>query len=81
MMKESGAVDAIRFTFPRHGVFVERGIAGKNSYQPRPWIAPAIEEQFPQLEKIILEHYEKGLRGQLRLLVPGVVDKTANFGK
>lgn len=60
-----GQAEIIRFSFPAHGWFYDRGVgaetpieaAGTGKRQPKPWIDAILEEEVERLADIIVEVY------------------------
>lgn len=80
LLKDLGEINAIRFTFHRHGIFFERGIAGKKSTTERPWLEPVISGELDSLNRILTENYSELLFTELRFLIPGILDKRITVG-
>ena len=79
-LKDIGVINAVRFTMPVHGIFIELGYAGKNRVSPRKFIQPIIDAEFDRLEQIVLDNFEEGVTGTISAIIPGVEEqKTINF--
>lgn len=57
--KELGVINKIRFKFPRHGVFVHKGVGrGDDSNRtPKEWFNPVIEPNTEELGDIVADMY------------------------
>lgn len=74
-----GQIDRVTVSFARHGIFVEHGVGkgrpkGSAKAKPRPWIAPVMAVQVPMLADILAKREADRVAGQLRFLVPGIID-------
>jgi hypothetical protein len=74
-----GDINRIAFRFSRHGIFLERGVGkgrkkGSGKEQPRKWIEPTIAVEVEKLADIVANRDADRVVGQLRFLVPGVID-------
>lgn len=52
--RQTTAIDKIKISFEKHGVFVEKGVGRGRGIQsgkanPQPWFNPVIKEKVPQL--------------------------------
>lgn len=79
--KNQGELDAISFSFARHGIFLERGV-GKHrrvgtpaaSQAAKPWLAPTFPQAIEELATILSERYADVIAAELRFLIPGIID-------
>jgi hypothetical protein len=74
-----GQIDRVVVSFARHGIFVEHGVGkgrkkGSARARPRPWIAPIMRVQVPMLADVLARREADRVSGQLRFLVPGIID-------
>jgi hypothetical protein len=74
-----GSINRISFKFARHGIFLEHGVGkgrkkGSGKETPKPWIEPVMQVEIPKLADILANQTAERVSGQLRFLVPGVVD-------
>jgi hypothetical protein len=79
-----GEINVVRFTFPRHGVFVEHGVGRgrpvrSSKARPRPWLSIVIPGQVERLADIVQRLYADRAVGQIRALIPGIVDERVNL--
>jgi len=81
LLKNVDEVNAVRFTFQRHGIFFERGHAGKNRVDPRPWLSAVLPSEIDELAGIVARGYADKLAGEISTLIPGVIDKTVRLGQ
>lgn len=83
LRRKDGDVEAIAFSFPRKGIFLERGVgrsrpansAAANA-AARPWIEPTLPPAIEELAKILSEEYADIAAAELRIIVPGVINTT-----
>lgn len=74
-----GQIDRVTVSFARHGIFVEHGVGkgrpkGSAKAKPRPWLAPVMAVQVPILADVLAKREADRVTGQLRFLVPGIID-------
>ena len=74
-----GQIDRVVVSFARHGIFVEHGVGkgrnkGSAKARPRPWLAPIMRVQVPMLADVLAKREADRVAGQLRFLVPGIID-------
>lgn len=62
--RESLAVEAMRFTFERHGIYIEHGVgkgrpvgSSQANAAKQEWLGPVLETRISQLEDLIDQHY------------------------
>lgn len=83
LRRKDGDIEAVAFSFPRKGVFLERGVG---RYRPagstaagaaaRPWLQPTLPPAIDILATILSEEFADVAAAELRILVPGVIDTT-----
>ena len=83
LVTHQGAVEAVAFSFARHGIFLERGVglgrpAGSRAAEQaaKPWIKPVMEPAMANLADNIARHYADVVAVNLRFLIPGIIDTT-----
>jgi len=80
--KVRGDLDRLGFSFPRHGIFIERGV-GKGrpvnsaaaKAAARPWLAPVLKPAIEDLADSLSEFYSREIADELRFLIPGIIDE------
>jgi hypothetical protein len=85
--KRAGRLESAWITFNRHGIFLQRGV-GKNrpaksraaDLAAKPWITNVLPKSVEKLADMVAEHYADELAGNLRILIPGVINTTVNIG-
>jgi hypothetical protein len=80
----SGEIYSIRFSFPRHGIFVEHGVGRgrpitSSRRRPRPWLSVVIPNQVDRLADIIAADYADLAVRDIRFLIPGIFDVTTQI--
>jgi len=81
LRRKDGDVEAVAFSFPRKGIYLERGV-GRNrpansaaaNQVARPWIQPTIPPAIEALAHMISEEYADIATAELRILIPGIID-------
>lgn len=76
-----GEVEYLGFSFERYGIFYEHGV-GKNRpigsaaarKAARPWLKPVLDPAIEELADILEERYADIIAGELRVLIPGIID-------
>ncbi|MEL6971567.1 MAG: hypothetical protein AAFO02_15485 [Bacteroidota bacterium] len=74
-------LEAIAFSFPRHGIFLEHGVgrgrpvgsALARRYAKK-WLAPTLDVGLEELADILEKEYADVVADELRLLIPGIID-------
>lgn len=74
-----GQIDRVKISFARHGIFLEHGVGkgrykGRGKEKPKPWIRPIMMVQVPVLADIVAKRDADRVAGQLKFLVPGIID-------
>jgi len=71
--KAYGEVERIGFTFPRHGVFFQKGVGNKHGIaNPRTsvdWFNAVIERNITELENIVAKYYEVAAVNATQILI------------
>ena len=74
-------LESIAFTFPQHGIFLEHGVgrgrpAGSTSARrsAKKWLKPTLDVALEELADLLEKEYADVAAGELRLLVPGIID-------
>lgn len=75
-----GDINVVRFTFPRHGVFVEHGVGRgrpvrSSKARPRPWLSVVIPGEVERLADLVQRLYADRAVGSIRALIPGILDE------
>ena len=83
LRRKDGDIEAIAFSFPRKGIFLERGVgrsrpAGSSEANAaaRPWLEPTIPPALDELARILSEEYADVAAAELRIIIPGVINTT-----
>jgi len=85
--KRSGQLESAWITFNRHGIFLQRGV-GKNrpvksqaaALAAKPWITNVLPAAVERLADMVAENYADELSGNLRILIPGVINTRVKIG-
>lgn len=84
VLRKGGDFQKIGFSFERKGIFLERGVgkrrpvgSAKAQAAARPWLEPVLDPFVDEIADIIANGYADIVQGRLRLLIPGIIDKTA----
>jgi hypothetical protein len=85
--KRAGRLESAWITFNRHGIFLQRGV-GKNrpirsaaaKLAEKPWITNVLPGAVEKLADMVAEKYADELSGNLRILIPGVINTTVKIG-
>lgn len=77
--KRQGELEYLAFSFARKGIFLEHGVGkhrpkGSPFVRPKPWLQPTLEPAIEQLADILEQEYADIAAGELRLLIPGIID-------
>lgn len=81
--KKQGDLEAVAFSFSRHGIFLEHGV-GKHrpkgssaaSRAAKPWLEPVLSSSIDDLANILENEYADLAAETLRFNIPGVIDST-----
>jgi hypothetical protein len=81
--RKGGELLGPAWSFERHGIFLEHGVgrgrpagsAGARAAS-RPWLEPTLDLATEILADILESKYADIVAGQLRILIPGVIDRT-----
>lgn len=83
LRKKQGDTEGVAFRFPRHGIFLERGVgkyrkanSSAANRAARPWLYPVLDGAFDDLADLIEQGYGDIAASELRILIPGIIDKT-----
>lgn len=82
-----GDLDNIAFSFRRHGIFLEHGVgrgrpvrSAKASASAKPWLEPVLRPAVEELADLLSEEYADIIAGDLRFLIPGILDTKIKVG-
>jgi len=78
--KQSGDIEGVSFRFPRHGIFLERGV-GKHrpvnsaaaNKAAKPWISTTLPSATEQLADILAKEYADLVAEDVQINIPGVI--------
>lgn len=78
-----GDIDAVAFTFVRHGIFIEHGVgrgrpvrSAQANLHKKPWLSAVLPGSVQDLADILAEEYADIAANDLRILIPGIIDTT-----
>lgn len=89
--KRGGDIESIRFSFARHGAFLEHGVgkgrkrgssaAAKAQLKSKaPWIQPVVDPNLKALAELLEEKYADIAIAEIKLSIPGVISTTQKIG-
>ena len=81
LRRKDGELDNVAFSFPRHGIFLERGV-GKHrpvgsvsaARAAKPWLSTILPDATEELAEILADEYANIAAAELRILIPGIID-------
>ena len=87
LRKKQGELEAVGFSFARHGIFLEHGVgrgrpvrSAKAEGLKKPWLGVVLPHSIEELANILEENYADLAAEELRILIPGIVDTTVKVG-
>lgn len=84
LRKKGGEPEKVFFSFSRTGIWIEHGV-GKNRKKGSPaakaaarkWISHVLPEAVEDLADLVEQEYADAVVGELRFILPGVIDTTS----
>lgn len=83
MYWRSGEIRKLGFSFEKQGIYIEHGVgrgrpvgSPKANSLKKPWLEPTLEPFIDDIADLISNGYLDIIEGELRVLIPGIIDKT-----
>ena len=83
--REFGQIYRINFLFQRHGIFLEHGVGRGRlvrsaKAKPKPFLAPILNPAVEELADIISSRYADIISGEIKLSIPGIINRRVRVG-
>jgi len=87
IVKKNDNLSALAFSFPEHGIYLEHGVnkyRKKNSPEAekgkQPWLSDVLPGTIEDLADILERDFADIAAGELRIMIPGVIDTKISIG-